>query len=81
MIEIQTTHPEVVRTEVIALADNPNFVVANDIEHIIENLSEGYAVDSIFHQCYESGQLHELRVWFAGGVLMTSPGVPLSHLG
>lgn len=80
MTQIQITHPEVVRTEVYAIDSNPNFVIAIDIEHLIENLSEGYAVDSIFHQCYESGQLRELRVWFSDGILMTSPGIPLSNL-
>lgn len=80
MIAKQLTHPEVVRTEVLALDANPNFMIANDLDHLIENLSEGYAVDSIFYQNYESGELNELRVWFADGILMTSPGIPLSHL-
>lgn len=77
----QIVHPEVVRTEVYAIDANPDFVIANDLDHIIEVLSEGYAVDSIFHQDPESGELNELRVSFADGILMTSSGMPLSHFG
>lgn len=80
MVENQLIHPEIVRTEVIELDKNPNFVVSNGVDHTTETLAKGYAVDSIFHQASESGHLRELRVWFRDGILMTSPGIPLSEL-